>query len=71
VTELTEIGGINKVLQGNMEGGKEPSKRQNAPYFWTVIRDESQRKQSNPQYLPEITSVSWQILERENGGFSK
>ena len=54
-----------------MEGGKEPSKRQNAPYFWTVIRDESQRKQSNPQYLPEITSVSWQILERENGGFSK
>ena len=54
-----------------MEGGKEPSKRQNAPYFWTDIRDEPQRKQSNPQYLPEIKSVSWQILERENGGFSK
>ena len=54
-----------------MGGGKEPPKRQNAPYFWPVIRDESQCKQSNPQYLPEITSVSWPILERENGGFSK
>jgi hypothetical protein len=56
VTELTAIGGINKVLQGNMEDGEIPLKRQTAPYFWVVICDKTQRKHSNPQILPENMS---------------
>jgi hypothetical protein len=56
VTELTAIGGINKVLQGNIGGGKDPLKRETALYFWTDICDYTQRKHSNPQILPENMS---------------
>jgi hypothetical protein len=57
VTELTAIGGINRVLQGNMEGGISPLKRAIAPYFWAYISDKPQRERSKPQILPENTSV--------------
>jgi hypothetical protein len=56
VTELTAIGGINKILQGNMEDGRDPLKRETAPYFWADRSDKPQRKHSNPQILPENTS---------------
>jgi hypothetical protein len=56
VTELAAIGDINKVLQGNMEDGLDPLKRETAPYFWSDRRDKSQRKHSKPQILPENTS---------------
>jgi hypothetical protein len=56
VKELTAIGGINMILQGNMEDGQDSLKRETAPYFWADIRDKPQRKHSNPQILPENTS---------------
>jgi hypothetical protein len=56
VTELTAIGGINKILQGNMEGEQVSLERETAPYFWTDSCDKTQRKHSNPQILPESLS---------------
>tara|TARA_A100001037_G_scaffold80212_1_gene72171 strand:+ start:328 stop:540 length:213 start_codon:yes stop_codon:yes gene_type:complete len=61
VTELTAIGGKNKVLQGNMEDGQDPLKRETAPYFRVDSRDKTQRKHSNPQILPENTSENLAI----------
>ena len=55
MTELTAIGGSNKVLQGNMEDGQDPLKRETAPYFWADICYYTQRKHSTPQILPENT----------------
>ena len=61
MTELTAIGGKNKVLQGNMEDGKDPLKRETAPYFRVDSRDKTQRKHSTPQILPENTSENLAI----------
>jgi len=56
VTELTAIGGTNKVLQGNMGGGQDPLTRETAPYFRANKRDEPERKHSKPLILPENES---------------